>query len=240
MLLKSGTFARSVGAESCTAVEGLCDGVCDSAPANPEVLELVNGSPVVTFNPWSAAIMRRHGVEVAAVIPHGIDTTLFSPPVEPRVEPAIVTVSAWPHIPTKGMHVLREALALSGLKAKLVTGKPRREVVDWLQRATIMVFPSCYQETWGLCLTEAMACGCACIASDVAGPRAQVAHGETGLLFPNGNAKALAEYLTTLWDRPDWAAQMGANARRWAEEHASLERMARDYEALYQRAMGEA
>ena len=57
-----------------------------------------------------------------------------------------------------------------------MAGLPREKVAEGLKKAHIYVFPSVYEETWGLCLNEAMASGCACIASDVAGARAQITH----------------------------------------------------------------
>ena len=229
----SGRMLLKKGDQSCSAVTGLCDGRCEGVPSDPEVAELVNGSPVVTFNPNSAAIYRRHGIRVDAVIPHAIDTNFFAPDPSKRTDVHIMTHSAWPQFPTKGMHILRAALKEIGAKARLVTGLPREAVRDELQSAAIHVFPSCYEETWGLCLTEAMACGCACIASDVCGPKAQIEHGVNGLLFPNRDSHALAMHLKRLLENDEEREWIGAVARNWAVTHCNLERMGRDYLAFY-------
>lgn len=222
----------------CAAVDGVCDGDCSGAPADQSVRPMVNESPVVTFNEHSAAILRRHGVRVDVVIPHGIDTGFFSPPQHGaggRPGPVqIITTSAWPEYPTKGMHVLRAALRLAGLNAKLVAHVPREQVRDELRNASVYVFPSCYEETWGLGLTEAMACGLACVSSDVCGPREQLTgEPERGILVPPRDPEALAGALKRLAFDPDLRDRLGANARAWTAEHCTLERMGRDYEAFY-------
>ena len=221
--------------EPCSAVQGVCDGDCDGKPADGRIRDLVNGTPVVAFNPYSAAIYRRHGIRVDTVIPHGIDTDFFVPNLAKRDgKVRVVTVSAWPTFPTKGMHILREALKGTGVEARMVAGVSRARVREILQKAAVFVFPSCYEETWGLCLTEAMACGCACVASDVCGPRTQIEESGAGVLVPPRDAAALREaILTFLTDgyRRDCAGRM---ARRWAAEEANLAKMGQRYKDFYQ------
>lgn len=219
--------------ESCAAVTGDCDERCSSKRMDARVTALVNEVPTIAFNLYSALILRRHGVRVDVIIPHGIDTDYFHPKPEVREPGRIVMVSAWPNYPTKGAHVLRKALSQLNVKGNLVSGVTRERVRDELQRADILVFPSCYEETWGLCLTEGMASGCACVASNVCGPRAQIQNGETGLLFENRNAEELAACLHRLLTSPAEARRLGDAARAWAERDATLERMARDYERFY-------
>ena len=103
-----------------------------------------------------------------------------------------------------------------------------------LRTGNIFVFPSTYQETWGLCLTEAMSTGLACIASSVAGPKAQIRDGFNGLLVPPRDADALADALRRLVNDRDERERLGANARAWALEQASLRRMGRDYTRFYE------
>ena len=235
MLMKHGAQRMGRRDESCSAVTGLCNSGCASGP-QPEMLrQIVNGTPTVTFNPYSAAIFRRHGIRVDAVIPHGIDTALFSPDYTKRDGVAIATTSAWPRFPTKGMHVLKAALTEIGERATLIHGVPRERVAEELKKASIHVFPSCYEETWGLCLTEAMASGCACIASGVCGPRAQIEHGVNGLLFPNRDSHALAEHIGMLLNEPGTRDRLGRAARVWAVANCTLECMGREYEEFYGR-----
>jgi glycosyltransferase involved in cell wall biosynthesis len=168
------------------------------------------------------------------VIPHGIDTDLFCPNGPLPVQPVVLTMSAWPTYNTKGMHVLRRACEEIGIRAQCITGVPREQVPGQLRKGNMFVFPSTYQETWGLCLTEAMSTGLACIASSVAGPKAQITDGFNGRLVPPRDAHALASALRELVDNRDERERLGANARAWALENAGLRRMGRDYTRFYE------
>lgn len=223
--------------KSCEAVEGKCGGHCTGRPALEKYLPIVNAAAasVIVSNRYTASIFRRNGIRVDGIVPLGIKTDFFRPDRSKRDGVKVVTVTAWPGYPVKGMHILRAALRKAKVGAKLVTGVSRERVRDELQKASIMVFPSCYQETWGLCLTEAMACGCACVSSDVAGPRAQIDHGITGLLVPPRDSDQLAKAIRWLLDHPTEREAMGLRARAWAESEATLEAMGRRWIATYRR-----
>jgi glycosyltransferase involved in cell wall biosynthesis len=75
-------------------------------------------------------------------------------------------------------------------------------------------------EGWGLVCMEAAARGLPVVASDVAGLRESVLHGETGLLVPWGDPHALAEALARLLGDARLREQMGEAGRRWAAEHS--------------------
>lgn len=81
-------------------------------------------------------------------------------------------------------------------------------------------------------LTEAAACGTPAVASDIAGHRDAVVHGETGLLATDGQlAPALAAVLgdLRLRARLGAAAQARAAAYRWeAAAQATLEVLAEE------------
>ncbi|MFG6466817.1 glycosyltransferase [Roseateles sp. BYS87W] len=86
-----------------------------------------------------------------------------------------------------------------------------------------------------LALVEAMASGCACIASDVVGVRGVLEDGVTGLLVPEGQPEALAEALRVLLCDPTQAARLGAAARARALQAHGLPLMRERYEALISR-----
>jgi glycosyltransferase involved in cell wall biosynthesis len=65
-------------------------------------------------------------------------------------------------------------------------------VRDRLGQARCLVFPSLWYETFGLVVQEAAARGVPSIVSDIAAPSEWVRDGETGWIFPSGNADALA------------------------------------------------
>jgi glycosyltransferase involved in cell wall biosynthesis len=83
-----------------------------------------------------------------------------------------------------------------------------------------------------LALVEAMAAGCACIASDVIGVRGVVEHERTGLLVPEGDAVALADAIARLLHDPALARRLGSAARERAlAEHGQV-LMRERYDAL--------
>ncbi len=97
---------------------------------------------------------------------------------------------------------------------------------EWLDRATAFCMPSRLPadglggEGFGIVYLEAAAHGMPSIGGNVAGARDAVLDGETGLLVDPTDHLALAAAATRLLADPGLAAEMGAAARRHAEEHA--------------------
>ena len=87
---------------------------------------------------------------------------------------------------------------------------PEEELEDWIEfhynpqdlcglynEAAIFVVPSLH-EGWGLTATEAMACGCALVSTDVDGLRVFAKDNDTALLVPPKDAQALADRILEL------------------------------------------
>ncbi len=74
------------------------------------------------------------------------------------------------------------------------------------------------KEGWGLTIIEANACGTPAIASDVPGLRDAVRDNETGLLYPYGDAEALAQRILLLLQDSALRANLSAGAVAWAKE----------------------
>lgn len=104
-----------------------------------------------------------------------------------------------------------------------------------LLRSQAIYVLSTHYEGMPLALVEAMAAGCACIASDVIGVRGVVEEGVTGLLVPEGQPQALADALARLLRDPALAASLGAAARERALAEHGLALMRERYEALITR-----
>ena len=79
--------------------------------------------------------------------------------------------------------------------------------------AGLFVLPSFF-EGQPLALLQAMAAGCCCIASDVAGSRDLIVHRETGLLHPPGDAGQLAACIAEALGDPALRQRLGDSARR--------------------------
>lgn len=85
---------------------------------------------------------------------------------------------------------------------------------------------------------EAMAQGRIFVASDVGGHRELIRDGETGFLFPAGDAAALAATLDrVLARRADWP-QMAERARRFVERERTWANSVARYAEVYARALG--
>lgn len=92
---------------------------------------------------------------------------------------------------------------------------------------------STHYEGMPLALIEAMACGCACIGTDVIGVREVIEHGKTGLLVPEGDAKALADAILIFLSQPKLAQEMGEAARQSVQDKFTADRMHARYMSLF-------
>ena len=107
-----------------------------------------------------------------------------------------------------------------------------RNVAPWLRAMDIFVLPS-LSEALSNSLMEAMGCGCCPVASRVGGNPELVTDGETGLLFPVGDAQALAERLALLLDQPAYRRRLAAQAERRMHQDFTREQAARAMGAIY-------
>jgi glycosyltransferase involved in cell wall biosynthesis len=125
-----------------------------------------------------------------------------------------------------------------GLEAVVHFTGWRDDVPDLLALCDVFVLPS-LSEHFGRVLIEAMAMARAVVATDAGGVPEIVVHGETGLLVPPAQPKALAEAVLALLENPARAARLGAAGRRRSEERFSLPRHVEAVEALYHEIIGE-
>ncbi|WP_456432624.1 glycosyltransferase family 4 protein [Thermosulfuriphilus sp.] len=122
-----------------------------------------------------------------------------------------------------------------GLAEKVVFTGYRPDRLNLLKGFDIFILPS-RLEGIPRCLMEAMAMGKAVIASDIKGSRALIPNeGLQGLVFPPEDARALAEKIIYLVRNKEERRQIGVRAREFIRIYYSAERMAREYEDLYQR-----
>jgi glycosyltransferase involved in cell wall biosynthesis len=185
--------------------------------------------------------------EAAVLIPgSGVDLKRFAPTPEPP--PPLAAALVGRMLGFKGVGDLVEAariLKKRGVALRLCLAGPTdmenpaaipratleawagEGAVEWLgpvkdvavlwRNTAIAVLPS-YGEGVPMALLEAAAAGRPMVASDVPGCREIVRDGETGLLVPPRNPKALADALARLAGDPALRQRLGAAARRLAEE----------------------
>lgn len=115
---------------------------------------------------------------------------------------------------------------------------PSRRAADVLPRADIAVFPALPGGSAELApsrhLMNAMAQGCAIVASDIACHRELLTHGHSGMLFHAGSRAALAEMLLGLLDCPERQRALGTAAAICAASRHSWTVTAASYRRLYE------
>ena len=111
----------------------------------------------------------------------------------------------------------------------------QRELVDDIFNGSrVFVMPSLL-EGFGLVATEAMACGCALVASDSGGSRDYAIDGETALVSDPGDARAMAAHIESVVRDPDLHARLACRGvefvRRfdWGDSAARLEQVLQAY-----------
>ncbi len=116
-------------------------------------------------------------------------------------------------------------------------------LLDWiddlsqLMAATDVFVSSSRSESFGLAILEAMATGNAVVATETAGAKELIEHGETGLLSPIEEPVVLAGRIAGLIEEPGIRSSIAGAAKESAEKLFGLDRMVDDTIALYERAL---
>jgi glycosyltransferase involved in cell wall biosynthesis len=95
------------------------------------------------------------------------------------------------------------------------------DVVPWLKAMDVFVLPSIF-EALSNALMEAMACGCACVATRVGGNPELVQDGDTGLLFEPGDVDGLSAQFQRLAASPALRRELGRRATAAIADRFSL------------------
>lgn len=195
---------------------------------------------------------------------NGLDTARFTPGPRCRPAPlagaSLVVGTLCAFRPEKDLPTLIEAFARvralrPGLKLLLVGGGPVLPALEeraralgldchfepatadapaWMRAIDIFVLPS-LSEALSNSLMEAMASGCAAVASRVGGNPELIEDGRTGLLFDAGDVAGLGSRLQILIEndrlREDLAESAAARIRRSFSLEAAARRMAEIYAA---------
>ena len=103
-----------------------------------------------------------------------------------------------------------------------------------LLSSSLALLQTSYKEGWGLTVMEAAQLCKTTIASDVPGLCDSVRDGETGILFPSGDAAACASAMEKIYDDAELRANLGRGAKRYALSF-SWEKSARETLELLER-----
>jgi glycosyltransferase involved in cell wall biosynthesis len=96
---------------------------------------------------------------------------------------------------------------------------PPEAIHTFYQSVDICLVPSIWQEPFGIVALEAMCSGKPVIASNVAGLREIITHGETGLLAAPGSSADNAEAVIQLLRNPDVAGKLVDRAEKHVRRH---------------------
>jgi glycogen(starch) synthase len=171
----------------------------------------------------------------------GIDLLLAVVLALRRRHPALRLLVAGGGARTEGLEARVMGSSLRG--HVIFTGQlSGRRAADALARADIAVFPGLAGSAAALApprhLLNAMAQGCAVVASDLAGHRELLVHGHSGMLFPAGSASALLGQLTTLLDERYRLRPLGRAAAAHVGGRHDWPSAAARYRRLYEHVVG--
>jgi phosphatidylinositol alpha-mannosyltransferase len=96
---------------------------------------------------------------------------------------------------------------------------PSDMLARYYRTAHIFCAPATGFESFGMVLLEAMAAGCAVVASDIPGYRTVLSHGQQGLAVPPRDARALERALGRLLDNPAERRALSEAGRRKAADY---------------------
>jgi glycosyltransferase involved in cell wall biosynthesis len=125
---------------------------------------------------------------------------------------------------------LADAARAGPARVELVGKRQHDALPQSYREHDIFVFPSAWAEPFGLTHLEAMASGTPVVSTNDGGHAELLRDGENALVFPKGDAGALAERLARLVEQPDLALRLAAEARRDVEQQFSLTRYIGDLE----------
>lgn len=129
---------------------------------------------------------------------------------------------------------LQARIAADGLAGRIHLLGLRRDVTNVLASLDVFVLPT-HQEALGTAFIEAGAMGLPAVASKVDGVPEVIIDGQTGLLVPAQDGKALIEPICRLLGDPIFRRSMGANATEFVHRKFARETMAEGMERLYER-----
>lgn len=105
--------------------------------------------------------------------------------------------------------------------------------VEKLESALDLNIITSKQEALCLSVIESMSAGIPAIGTDSGGVNEVIRHGENGYLVPVGDWKGLAERMIEVLADEDKYLRLALNAKAWAREHFSAQKMTSKIERLY-------
>lgn len=210
---------------------------------------------------FMAELVSRYRVDrrKVAVVPNGVELDRFRPSDKDlgyalyigRVssEKGLVTLArahallaqrgpAAPGLKVVGEGPLKDELSAAHPGIEFCGYRSGEELSRLVEESAMVILPSECNENAPLAVLEGGASGKAVIGSDLAGIPELIEEGVTGLLFPPGNAEALADRMAELAADPGRRREMGLAGRRRVETNYDIKdhnrRILEIYQALNQ------
>ena len=114
---------------------------------------------------------------------------------------------------------------------------PRDKVINLMQNATFLIFPSEWYEPFGMVVAEAFATGLPVIASRIGGITEIVKEGYSGWNFTPEDAQELAHTVQRAWSDNTELQRRGVMARKQYEDYYSLEKNYQMIMSIYETAI---
>jgi N-acetyl-alpha-D-glucosaminyl L-malate synthase BshA len=112
------------------------------------------------------------------------------------------------------------------------------DVSQFMSIADLLLLPSA-KESFGLVALEAMACGVPTIGARIGGIPEVVIHGETGYLAELGDVNEMAKYAINILQNDSTHQLFVQNGLHRVDQEFRADRIVDQYEALYERVLGE-
>lgn len=132
---------------------------------------------------------------------------------------------------TRDILNLKKLIKLYGLENQVLLLGQTENLPALLMENKFFVLSTHY-EGMPLALIEAMAAGCACIATNVIGVREVIDHQKSGILVPENNSAALAAAINSLLKDDLHSRSLGTAAREVAFSKFSIDQTHRKYHQL--------
>jgi glycosyltransferase involved in cell wall biosynthesis len=135
------------------------------------------------------------------------------------------------HLPWSKQYFTKEIQPhIDGDRVRHIDSLPHDRLMQIVGRAKGFLFPSQWEEPFGLAVAESMAAGTPVLAYPRGSMPELVRHGESGYLVCNEDEMVEAIYRIERLDR--------RLCREWVRENFSIEQMVESYETLYRRIAG--
>lgn len=182
-----------------------------------------NAKKALVPSDYLKGVVSQWGISADAI--HVINNAITIPkhlPEQHKEGGMFLIVSAGRRVPWKGFEAIeRVARSHENWQVKIISGRPREEMLGWIQAADVFVLNSLY-EGFPHVLVEAMTLGKPVVATNIQANASII--GEAGWLIPPKDDRALENALLEIQERPHVAAERALAAYERAKKY-ELSRM---------------